>query len=181
MSGQQVIVAARIAVARFLYWKNGSPIDTAAWQVSSRCFVAQIVESFGLLNWVFPKIGVPQNGWFIMENPIKRDDLGGKPYYFWQHPIRNCSHHCDKQRCVTLRMMGTWLGKELISSDHEITKFFYLQFFRTEVLPSRELTYPTLGKGKSSSKCHFWGICQFPGGYFFIHPQQILSPGSFFP
>ena len=26
-------------------------------------------------------------------------------------------------------------------------------------LPSRELTYPTLGKGKSSSKSHFWGIC----------------------
>ena len=26
--------------------------------------------------WVFPKIGVPQNGCFIMENPIKMDDLG---------------------------------------------------------------------------------------------------------
>jgi len=26
--------------------------------------------------WVFPKIGVPQNGWFIMENPIKMDNLG---------------------------------------------------------------------------------------------------------
>ena len=24
---------------------------------------------------VFPKIGIPQNGWFIMEIPIKMDDL----------------------------------------------------------------------------------------------------------
>ena len=29
-----------------------------------------------VLKWVFPKIGVPQNGWFIMENPIKMNDLG---------------------------------------------------------------------------------------------------------
>ena len=27
-------------------------------------------------KWMFPKIGVPQNGWFIMENLIKKDDLG---------------------------------------------------------------------------------------------------------
>ena len=26
--------------------------------------------------WVFPKIGVPQIGWFIIENPIKTDGLG---------------------------------------------------------------------------------------------------------
>ena len=26
--------------------------------------------------WVFPKIRVPQNEWFIMENLIKMDDLG---------------------------------------------------------------------------------------------------------
>ena len=25
---------------------------------------------------MFPTIGVPQNGWFIMETPIKMDDLG---------------------------------------------------------------------------------------------------------
>ena len=29
-----------------------------------------------LATWVFPKIGVPQNGWFILEIPIKMDDLG---------------------------------------------------------------------------------------------------------
>ena len=30
--------------------------------------------------WVFPKIVVPQNGWFIMEIPIKMDGLGVPPF-----------------------------------------------------------------------------------------------------
>ena len=37
---------------------------------------------FSGATWVFPEIGVPQNGWFVMETPIKMDDLGGKPTIF---------------------------------------------------------------------------------------------------
>ena len=38
--------------------------------------------------WVFPKIGVSQNGWLkIMENPIQMGWFGGKTHYFWKPSI----------------------------------------------------------------------------------------------
>ena len=41
------------------------------------------IELLGII-WVFPKIGVPQNEWFVMENPINPWMIWGEfSHYFW--------------------------------------------------------------------------------------------------
>ena len=44
--------------------------------IKSNCCFLAFQTRINMNIWVFPKIGVPQNRWFIMENPIKMDDLG---------------------------------------------------------------------------------------------------------
>ena len=54
--------------------------EPSCWLMkTSQFFRVFFFEYCALVNgdlWVFPKIGVPQNGWFMMENPIKMDDFG---------------------------------------------------------------------------------------------------------
>ena len=57
---------------------NGGPAQTARpWPRMAKGYdVSEDLQVPWSIWWGFPKIGVPQNGWFRMENPITIDDLG---------------------------------------------------------------------------------------------------------
>ena len=66
-------------------WLTSHDISRVGWVFLSRSFFSKPHWIFSFNRgqkwfhcyiWMFPKIGVPQNGWFIMENSINMDDLG---------------------------------------------------------------------------------------------------------
>ena len=74
----------------------GYPHDYGSTPMTSGCKMINI-ETYrniyrGFLNW-----GVPQNGWFLRENPIKIDDDWGYPH-FRKPPYRNI------YRCIVTQL-----------------------------------------------------------------------------
>ena len=57
---------------------------------------------------VFPKIRVPENGWFTMENPIEMDDLGGTPIFGNTHIL--FSEFEDLHSIFTVKPFAAWRG-----------------------------------------------------------------------
>ena len=71
-------------------------------------------SDFHVSVWVFPKVGVTQNGWFIMENPIKMDDLG----------------------VPLFSETSVWKTRQLGSTCFVLSKFKYSQALNIEIKPS---------------------------------------------
>ena len=73
-----------------------TPEDCPTLQVGKFVHLAQYSNIFQMgWKWGFPKFGVPQNGWFIMESPIKMDYLGvplfSETSKCWNHqPFEQC-------------------------------------------------------------------------------------------
>ena len=63
--------------------------------------------SFYATVWGYPKIGVPQNGGCIMENPIKMDDLGV--------PLFSETAVCARTVRIMHRWGGGWGGVDVVA------------------------------------------------------------------
>ena len=67
--------------------------------------------------WVFPIIGVPQNGWFITENPIKKGWFEGTPIFGNIHIYSTLDIHWSSRRKALpcLWLQSTSLFTHIIS------------------------------------------------------------------
>ena len=91
-----------------------------------------LILSIWFSTWVFPKIGVPQNGWFMMENPLKKDGwFGGISPYFRKHPNPYDSLRFPPQKKIkrlqTLMLRSHSSREEPMGSMYGIFTYIWLK------------------------------------------------------
>ena len=83
----------------------------------SRCFFCS-----GSM-WVFPKIGVPQNGWFIIENPIK---MAETPMSIF----RGKNTKPRQQQIFVFQLRWVYTGFKLFGADVRASYFLTKRVFK---------------------------------------------------
>ena len=143
---------------------------TTAWRTK----IWRVVSDLSLENIydVFPKIVVPQNGWFMMENLIKMDDLGVPLFLetpiwcgftmwlFWQ--VTKCYY---QDRC---RVIQNQTNTGEISTMQALTAGLLYQTMRVSVLLSQKCKFhklPILSQHSNllnfSEKCRRVQMCSY--------------------
>ena len=84
------------------------------------------LKMYKIPKWLFPKIGVPQNGWFIMENPLKWM-LWGFSHIFGNTQTVFCVGKCPKVWAGSLQKCRCFLAENLC--------FLLLFFFGARAFP----------------------------------------------
>ena len=90
--------------------------------------------------WVFPEIGVLQNGWYIMEKPIKMDDFG-VPLFSGNIHMCPCFFCCGREivkRNETLQVSDTACGAITTFSG----EFVYKQFWEAGLHSLKRTGHP---------------------------------------